>query len=562
MIQHMNIETLGLMWISSLMLTMLLMPLVMKLARAANVIDLPDERKIHSVEIPRLGGFAIAVAFAVSCLLFLQIDTLIIAFLTGLLIITLTGLADDIWHIRPAIKFSGEIAAALIFILYGGTELKGFGDLIGIGPLETGMFAVPVTVFCMIGVMNALNLSDGLDGLAGGLSAIACIFLAYFSLQSGHWFNLALSVSLFGCLIGFLYFNSYPAKIFMGDTGSLVLGYILSSICVLSQKLEGGVPIAPISMALILALPIADTLWVMTNRVLRGESPFLPDNTHLHHKLMALNLTHSGAVVVLYGCMFICGFLAVFMQSMLERIQFATGTAFIIALYVSIALFQRVGFKFPDHNMAHAAIKHGARVHNIESIQYVSGYLEKSVPIVTFLIPFSLIIPAFFLLLGESNSGITALWIGFIIMLLYPWKSSHERLGWVHGLIYFATFTLLFLLNSSGLSWINDYLMIVSCLVLIWVVMKLVFMQHSRIFMTSGFELLVIVIAWFIPVVLVRIVDISDAARQILIVSCLESIVFLLAMKIIIRKEPSKNVVLVSCLAGTYFLIGLGSLVK
>jgi len=558
----MNIETLGLMGISALMLTMLLMPVVMKLAQAANVVDLPDERKLHTDEVPRLGGFAIAVAFAVSCLLFLQIDTLFIAFLTGLLIITLTGLADDIWHIRPALKFSGEIAAALMFILYGGTELKGFGDLIGIGPLGTGIFAVPVTVFCMIGVMNALNLSDGLDGLAGGVSAIACVFLVYFSLQAGHWFNMALSVSLFGCLIGFLYFNSYPAKIFMGDTGSLVLGYILSSICVLSQKLEGGVPIAPVSMALILALPIADALWVMTSRMLRGKSPFLPDNTHLHHKLMALNIPHSGVVAVLYACMFVCGLLAVFMQSMLEWIQFAIGTAFIIALYVSVALFQRVGFKLPDHNMAHGAIKHGARKHNIESLQYVRRNLQKSVPIVTFLIPFSLIIPAFFLLLGESNSGITALWIGFIIMLLYPWKSGHERLGWVHGLIYFATFTLLFLLNSSGLSWINDYLMIVSCLVLIWVVMKLVFMQHSRIFMTSGFELLVIVIAWFIPVVLVRIVDIGDAARQILIVSCLESIVFLLAMKIIIRKEPSKNVVLVSCLAGTYFLIGLGSFVK
>ncbi|MCH7534850.1 MAG: hypothetical protein IH948_03750, partial [Bacteroidetes bacterium] len=139
----MGIETLGLIGVSSLMLTMLLMPVAMRLARVANIIDLPDERKLHTDEIPSLGGFAIAVTFAVSCLLFLQIDTLFIAFLTGLLIITLTGLADDVWHIRPALKFAGEIAGSLIFILYGGTELKGFGDLIGIGPLETGIFAIP-----------------------------------------------------------------------------------------------------------------------------------------------------------------------------------------------------------------------------------------------------------------------------------------------------------------------------------------------------------------------------------------------------------------------------------
>ena len=342
LIRHMNIETLGLMGVSSLMLTMLLMPVVMKLARAANVIDLPDERRLHTDEVPRLGGFAIAVAFAVSCLLFIQIDTLFIAFLTGLLIITLIGLADDVWHIRPALKFAGEIAGSLIFILYGGTELKGFGDLIGIGPLKTGIFAIPITVFCMVGVMNAINFADGMDGLAGGMSAIACVFLVYFSLQAGHGFNLALSISLFGCLIGFLYFNFYPAKIFMGDTGSLVLGYILSSICVLSQKFDGELPIAPVSMALILALPIADALWVMTRRVLRGESPFLPDNTHLHHKLMTLNLSQSGVVAVLYVCMFVCGFIAVFMQSMLEWIQFAAGTGFIISLYVSVAWLVRI----------------------------------------------------------------------------------------------------------------------------------------------------------------------------------------------------------------------------
>jgi len=553
----MEFETLGLIGASSLMLTMLLMPVVMRLAITFNVIDSPDERTVHTDEIPKLGGFTIAIAFAVSCLLFLQVDTLFIAFLTGLLIITLTGLADDVWHLRPALKFAGEIAASLIFILYGGTELKGFGDVIGIGPLETGVFAVPITVFCMIGVMNALNFSDGLDGLAGGISAIACLFLIYFSLQSGHWFNMALSVSLFGCLIGFLYFNSHPAKIFMGDTGSLVLGYILASICVLSQKLDGDMPIAPISMALILALPIADTLWVMTNRVFRGESPFSPDNTHLHHKLMTLNLSHSGVVVVLYVCMFVCGFSAIFMQAMLEWTQFAIGVGVIVSLYMAVALSQRAGFKFPDHNMTHAA-----KGHTTESIQFVGGFLEKSVPIATWFIPVSLIIPAYFLSVSEGNSGsgITTLWIGFIIMVLYPWKSNHGRLGWVHGLIYFATFTLLVFLNSSGLSWINDYLKIVSSLVVVWVVMNLVFLQHSRIFLTSGFELLVIVIAWFIPVVLAGSVDLSDATRQVLLFSCLESIVFLLAMKIIIRNDPGKNLILVCSLICPYFLIGIGLL--
>lgn len=337
----MSVTEIALTGLVTLILTLLLTPLSIRLALAVDAIDIPDERKLHDGNIPTLGGLAFAIAFGISCLIFLPLDSIISGLLIGLVIITITGLADDIWHIRPVLKFSGEFAASLVFILYGRTELTSFGDLIGIGPLETGIFAVPITAFCMVGVMNALNLLDGLDGLAGGMSAIACLFLGYFSLQSGQWLNLALSVALLGCLLGFLYFNIYPAKVFMGDTGSLLLGYILSSICVLSQKLDGDIPIAPISMALILALPIADTIWVMTNRVYRGKNPFLADHTHLHHDLLTLNLPTSITVLVLYGCMFIFGFLAILMQSMNEWLQFAIGTGFIISLYVVVAMFQR-----------------------------------------------------------------------------------------------------------------------------------------------------------------------------------------------------------------------------
>lgn len=295
----------------------------------------------------------------------------------------------------------------------------------------------------------------------------------------------------------------------------------------------------------------------MTKRVFRGESPFMADNTHLHHKLMTLNLSHSGVVSVLYGCMFICGFLAVFMQPMREWVQFATGTGFFICLYATVALLQRRGFKFTNE-----VIEHDVKEHRHDFMQVISAHLRKSVPIATWFVPSSLIIPAGFLAVRGSDFGATPLLIGIIIMALYPWKSHHERLGWVHGLIYFATFTLLLFLNASGSLWINDYLKIVTYVVLIWVVMKLVFMQHSSIFLTSSFELLMIFIAWFIPVILTEAIDITEENKAILILSCLESIAFLLAMKIIIRREPSKNLNLVSCMIFTYFLIGVGSFFK
>lgn len=342
----MGIFTAGLIIIMAFSLALLLVHLSIKLAILKNIVDQPDSRKVHSQPVPLLGGVGMASAFIITCLIFIKMESLLSAFLGGLLLIVLTGLADDIWQIKPIVKFTGEIMAALVFIGLSGYAIHSFGDLLGTGPLTTGRYAIPVTVFCMVGVMNALNMADGMDGLAAGISIIGCVFLGYFAASSGQQLYLALVMALFGSLIGFLYFNRYPARTFMGDSGSLFLGYILSALCIMlvqDQTLQ--IPVAPISMAIVLGLPIVDAMLVMGLRLGKGNNPFHPDNTHLHHHLLALGFSHSAVVKLICLIMSSCGALALLVKQQPEWVQFYTGVAYASLTFGMVYFLKHTGFR-------------------------------------------------------------------------------------------------------------------------------------------------------------------------------------------------------------------------
>ena len=345
MISKVPINT-GLIFMCSLVLALVLVPQVIKLARKTKAIDVPGDRKIHKQNVPRLGGLAIALSFLVTSVVFLDYSNVFWALFAGLCIVLVTGLIDDIWQMIPAVKFTGEILAALVFLWIADVAITSFGDLVGTGPLTTGRYAIPVSIFCMVGVINALNMADGLDGLAAGISAIGCIFLAGFAWISGQEFYFLVVIVLLGSVSGFLYYNRHPASIFMGDTGSLVLGYLLSAVCILlvqDQTLNNTV--LPISMATVLGLPIVDAMVVMTVRMLHLKNPFSPDNTHLHHRLIALCFNHQQTVLVIYAAMVSCGLLAVMMRSLSEMIQFATGVIYATMLFGSVYILQYAGFR-------------------------------------------------------------------------------------------------------------------------------------------------------------------------------------------------------------------------
>jgi len=536
------------MLVTAMMATLLFMPLVTRLGNTLGMVDHPDERKVHAKAMPRSGGIAIALGFTITVLLFGFADRSIQAILLGALIVTAAGVCDDVWHIRPWQKFVGEILAAVVFIWWSGVSLHTLGDLIGTGPILTGSFAPVVTVIGIVGVINALNLSDGLDGLAGGLSAIACLFLGFFAYVSQQWNCLFLLVALFGSLLGFLYYNAHPARVFMGDTGSLLLGFLLSATAVLlAAKADHSV--APVSMALVLALPIVDTLIVMTRRVVLGYSPFNPDKTHLHHRLLELGFPHGAVVSMLYGIMWLFGSAAVLVRLLPEWMQFAAGLALAFLIYATTISLNRAGYSWQDSSDSSDSSD------SPELFRRLTAWSGRSVPWLTWLIPLMLLLPVFFL----DTLPTSVVWLLILsvagLLMLYPLHWIEERIAIVHGLLYWHVFLLLAIFSCYGGQPVRLYLAILTMIIAIWAAVKLVFKRNRRVFLTSGFEVLMIIVSWLLPNLLVNAAFLTEASREHLMLACLESIPFLIAMKIIIRHQPRRNRSLMLSLAAILCIV-------
>lgn len=288
-------------FMTALFAALIMVPLLRKWAVEYGALDQPNERKVHSAAIPRLGGVAIFGAFLFALLVFMDFSIEIRGLVAGALVVFVTGLVDDIYGLSAKRKFFGQIAACLVTILVGDLYLINLGDLFGFGEvILPTWFSIPFTVFAVVGIINSINLIDGLDGLAGGVSVIALSAFMLIDLHAGSGETMLICAALLGALLGFLKYNTYPARIFMGDVGSLVVGFLLGFLAIkLTQR--PGQDINPVVPVLILGLPIIDTLWVMTRRVLCRVSPFCPDMTHLHHRFLELGFQHRFTVLIIYG---------------------------------------------------------------------------------------------------------------------------------------------------------------------------------------------------------------------------------------------------------------------
>ncbi len=284
-------------------------PLVLKLAMRRGLYDLPDGRKVHSRLIPRLGGIAIVVAFFTPLVGLLLVDagltnqltqshTQLVGLFVGGLLIAALGLYDDLRSTNARQKFVVQIVVAvLMWVLDYRIEniSNPFGDYLALGPLS-----LPFTVLWFVGVMNAVNLIDGLDGLAGGIGLISVSTLMVLALMDGNVLAALMCACLAGSLVGFLFFNFNPARIFMGDTGSLFLGFVLATFSI-STSAKGSTVLALTVPLMVLALPIVDTMLAIGRRVRARRNIFSADQEHIHHKLLKAGFSHRGAVLVLYA---------------------------------------------------------------------------------------------------------------------------------------------------------------------------------------------------------------------------------------------------------------------
>ncbi len=284
---------------TALALTLLLIPRFARVARQVGLVDTPSKRKVHSEPIPLIGGIVIMMAVAITCLTFVPLKSFR-GLYAGLFLLTLVGLLDDFKEINHKVRLLVQMLAVVFMVYYSDTRLLTFGNLLGFGDINFGIFSVLATIFTIVGVINALNLIDGLDALSGGVSFVAFSAFGTLSLLNGQSALFTLILCFLGAISGFLWYNKPPARVFMGDAGSIAIGFVLGYLSIAVTHHPGG--IAPSVCALvILAVPITDTIIVMSIRVARGKSPFSPDRGHMHHMLIRFGYSKTQALAILVG---------------------------------------------------------------------------------------------------------------------------------------------------------------------------------------------------------------------------------------------------------------------
>ena len=332
-------KTIYIAFLIALTIAYLVTPLVIKLAYRVGAIDVPkDNRRVHKVPIPRLGGIAIFIGFMVAVLVTFKMDTRLMSVLAGGTVVVIMGYFDDIKPLSAKVKLLVQILAACI-VIYGGVKIN-----IVTNPLSyifegadqyirLGVWSYPLTLVWIVGITNAINLIDGLDGLAAGVSIIAALTLTTIAIFLNQSYIALLAATLAGAAIGFLPYNFNPAKIFMGDTGSLFLGYMLSVLSVMGV-VKSAAALSILVPIFAIGLPIFDTFMAIIRRALSGKSLIEADKGHLHHKLLDIGLSQKQAVLTLYSISAVLGFGAV----ALVEANLKVATILVVAVFLLASL--------------------------------------------------------------------------------------------------------------------------------------------------------------------------------------------------------------------------------
>lgn len=319
-------------FVLAMSVTMALIPALTRLAGRFDVLDAPGPRKVHTRPIPRIGGVAMVSGALLPLVLWLGGDARLSAFLPAALLLVAAGVWDDRVSLDWQPKLAAQLLAAAIVV--------GWGDVLIESVAVTGrvelpyLAAVPLTVLFIVGVTNAVNLADGLDGLAGGTTLLCCCAIAMLALTVDARFVATIAIVLAGSILGFLRYNTYPARVFMGDGGSQFLGFTVAVLSVMVTQ-HAQSPVAAALPLLLLGLPIIDTLSVMAQRILEGRSPFVADANHIHHRLLGLGCAHHEAVVVIYvlqGALFLAAWLLRYESDVAILATFAAFAATVLSV--------------------------------------------------------------------------------------------------------------------------------------------------------------------------------------------------------------------------------------
>ena len=319
-------------FIAALVLT----PVAIRLANQFNIVDMPNHRKVHIKPTPRMGGLAIYAAFVLGTLALMVYTREVAALLIAATIVMTTGLIDDVKSISPKFKLLGQVLASLVLVragFYVGFITNPFDG----GIISLGFWGIPLTILWLTGISNTINLIDGLDGLSSGVSAIAAIATAIVCVSQGALLPAALAGVLAAAALGFLPWNFNPAKTFMGDCGSLLLGFLLGALALMGLS-KGATIISIFIPLIILGIPVFDTTFAIIRRMFLRKPIFEADKMHLHHSLIALGMSQRQTVLIIYALSIVMGVCAVLMSVL------TSSQAVLVLLLITLATF--VGAEF------------------------------------------------------------------------------------------------------------------------------------------------------------------------------------------------------------------------
>lgn len=374
--------------VTAMAISMVLIPLMSRVAARFGLVDIPSERKVHCKPIPRVGGVGIVIGSLIPIMLMLTPDALSQSYVFGASVLFIFGLWDDAFEIGHYPKFVGQVVAALIVILYGGLYIERIPFLPG-GTISPD-FGIPFTVVAIVGMINAMNHSDGLDGLAGGESLFslgAFGLLAFLSVDGVT--ALLITVAVVGGILGFLRYNTHPARVFMGDSGSQFIGFTLAFLAIyLTQIVDRS--LSPSVVLLLLGLPIADILVVLFKRAAHGMNIFRASRNHIHHRLLDLGFVHRESVIIIYSLQMIFVTTGILMRHEDDSIIFATYIGYSVLVFAAINLAERTGWKLkrPEHSNPNKILAHEA----LKNVLVVAPRRFLSISIPLFLVSASLLV--------------------------------------------------------------------------------------------------------------------------------------------------------------------------
>jgi len=539
----------------SLFITLVLIPILTKLALRKHIVDEPGPRKVHTLPMPKLGGLAIATGTLFPIIIWTDFVAEIKGLVSGLVIIVVLGLLDDFYELRYREKFIGQFVATFVAIFLSRiyvTQLGSLGELNLILPL---WIALPLTVMFIVGATNAINLADGLDGLAAGISLLSFGCIAYLAYISGEMPIFISSLAIIGAILGFLRFNTYPATIFMGDTGSQFLGFSAGWLSLALTQKETN-PLSHVLPVIILGFPILDTLAVMLERFSQGRPIFIADKNHFHHKLLRIGFNHKEAVIIIYFLQCLLITFALIFRYYPEGFLFGGYLLFCLIVLCFFYIAERTHWVLRrsvnmDKDLAFATLSSSTK-----------DKINKGVfKIISFIIPILLLFLSLIPRQIPKDMGIISLLLLTIILVVYTTKREVWPRFFIRLNLYIAGIFLIYLANKEKIIWfqINMYYLQIIIFSLLMVLIAIyVKFSEPEYFQMTPLDYLIIFMIFII--LLISHLPRKQIAMDNLSIFLAETMVFFWGVELILSHKFGKwNALSISTLI-VLFITGIRGL--